>query len=124
MKWKPVRWKTRFVPNDCQLNCPANSSLPPSICVSATAFLFNLLLCAQVVIYVVSDHGMLNVDTENKKDTKLIDIDTMVDVNDVTVMLDRGSTSFLYPAPGKEEKVCSLYFLPSILTLCSSCDWQ
>lgn len=49
---------------------------------------------------------MLNVDTENKKDTKLIDIETFVDVNDVHVMLDRGSTSFLYPNAGKEEKVC------------------
>lgn len=48
---------------------------------------------------------MLNVDTENKKDTKLIDIETIVDVNDVHVMLDRGSTSFLYPNPGKDEKV-------------------
>ena len=48
---------------------------------------------------------MLNVDTENKKDTKLIDIESFVDVNDVQVMLDRGSTSFLYPNPGKEEKV-------------------
>lgn len=61
---------------------------------------------------------MLNVDTEQKKDTKLIDIDTIVDVNDVTVMLDRGSTSFLYPSPGKEEKVQSLclYFCRKILT--------
>jgi hypothetical protein len=63
-----------------------------------------------VVIYVVSDHGMLNVDTENKKDTKLIDIDSIVDPDDVTVMLDRGSTSFLYPGPGKEEKVLFRYF--------------
>lgn len=69
----------------------------------------NLLIGTQVVIYVVSDHGMLNVDTENKKDTKLIDIETIVNADDVTVMLDRGSTSFLYPGPGKEEKVQSLF---------------
>ena len=48
---------------------------------------------------------MLNVDAENKKDTKLIDIESIVDPDDVSVMLDRGSTSFLYPNPGKEEKV-------------------
>lgn len=48
---------------------------------------------------------MIDVDVENKKDTKLIDIDTILDPNDVQVMLDRGSTSFLYPMPGKEDKV-------------------
>lgn len=59
----------------------------------------------QVVIVVVSDHGMLNVDPENKRDTKLIDIDTIIDPDDISVMLDRGSTSFLYPVRGREEKV-------------------
>jgi len=59
----------------------------------------------EVVIYVVSDHGMIDVDAENKKDTKLIDIETILDPNDVQVMLDRGSTSFLYPMAGKEDKV-------------------
>lgn len=53
----------------------------------------------------VSDHGMLNVDPEKARDTKLIDIETIIDADDVRVMLDRGSTSFLYPNPGKEEKV-------------------
>lgn len=54
---------------------------------------------------VVSDHGMLNVDPENKRDTRLIDIDTIIDPEDISVMLDRGSTSFLYPVKGREEKV-------------------
>ena len=56
-------------------------------------------------MYVVSDHGMLNVNAGEVKDTKLIDIESILKAEDVTVMLDRGSTSFLYPAPGKEEKV-------------------
>lgn len=85
----------------------------PSLHMTACHCLRNLLIGVQVVIYVVSDHGMLNVDTENKKDTKLIDIETIVNADDVTVMLDRGSTSFLYPSPGKEEKVQSGYLLPT-----------
>ena len=59
----------------------------------------------EVILYVVSDHGMVNVNPGNKGDTTLIDIESIVKPEDVFVMLDRGSTSFLYPKPGKEEKV-------------------
>lgn len=56
---------------------------------------------------VVSDHGMLNVDTDKKKDTTLIDIEKIVDQDDIDVMLDRGSTAFLIPKEGRIDKVRS-----------------
>lgn len=48
---------------------------------------------------------MIDVNAGKVKDTTLIDIESILKPDDVTVMLDRGSTSFLYPAPGKEDKV-------------------
>lgn len=55
---------------------------------------------------VVSDHGMIEID--EKKNTELINIETIIDSNDIEVMLDRGTTSFLIPKPHKEKKVCLL----------------
>jgi len=63
---------------------------------------------------VVSDHGMVNVDPENKKDTELIDIEKIVDQNDIDVMLDRGSTAFLIPKEGKIDKVITISSIESL----------
>lgn len=70
-----------------------------------------------MIIYVVSDHGMIDVNPGKVKDTTLIDIESILKPEDVTVMLDRGSTSFLYPAPGKEDKVSGRFTLNHTLTI-------
>ncbi|XP_074603685.1 glycerophosphocholine cholinephosphodiesterase ENPP6-like [Brevipalpus obovatus] len=55
---------------------------------------------------VVSDHGMLMVETENDANkTKIISIEKIIDEHDVIVMLDRGATSMLIPVQGKESKI-------------------
>lgn len=54
---------------------------------------------------VVSDHGMLTVDEDDSNITEIIDIDDIIDDEDVSLMLDRGSTSMLIPQLGKEDKV-------------------
>lgn len=49
---------------------------------------------------------MLNVDVdEESNNTKIIEIESILDEKDVVVMLDRGGTSMLIPVPGKETKV-------------------
>ncbi|XP_054162379.1 glycerophosphocholine cholinephosphodiesterase ENPP6-like [Oppia nitens] len=57
----------------------------------------------EVNVVVVSDHGMIEVD--ESKNTKMINIENIVDANDVEVMLDRGTTSFIIPKPNKETKI-------------------
>lgn len=59
----------------------------------------------QVNTVVVSDHGMLTVDEDDSNITEIIDIDDIIDDEDVSLMLDRGSTSMLIPQLGKEDKV-------------------
>ncbi|CAN8013225.1 unnamed protein product, partial [Ixodes persulcatus] len=56
----------------------------------------------QVSVVVVSDHGMT--DTAEEKVT-VIDIESLIDYNDIQVMLDGGSHSMLRPFPDKIEKV-------------------
>lgn len=68
---------------------------------------------------VVSDHGMLSVDVEHKKDTQLIDMEKIVDQDDVEVMLDRGSTAFLIPKEGRLDKV-----FEQVMLLVCSCRWS
>ena len=58
---------------------------------------------------VVSDHGMIEID-ENRN-TKMINIENIVNVDDVQVMLDRGTTAFIIPNPNKEAKVGSSPFV-------------
>ncbi|RWS22215.1 ectonucleotide pyrophosphatase/phosphodiesterase family member 6-like isoform X4, partial [Leptotrombidium deliense] len=58
----------------------------------------------EVNVVLVSDHGMTTVDTEGNF-TVLIDLENIINEDDVEMMLDRGSTSFLYPKRGKEEKI-------------------
>lgn len=55
-------------------------------------------------ILLVSDHGMLDVQSKKHK-TILIDIENYLDENDVEVMLDRGSISMIIPKANKEEKI-------------------
>jgi len=65
----------------------------------------NLTTFTQVNTVVVSDHGMLTVDEDDSNITEIIDIDDIIDDEDVSLMLDRGSTSMLIPQLGKEDKV-------------------
>lgn len=58
---------------------------------------------------VVSDHGMIEVD--EFKNTHIIDIEKVVNASDVHVMLDRGTTSFLIPNPGRDHVVKILSLL-------------
>lgn len=49
---------------------------------------------------------MLNVDVdEGTNNTKVIEIESILDEKDVIVMLDRGGTSMLIPLNGREKKV-------------------
>jgi hypothetical protein len=45
------------------------------------------------------------IEIDENKNTKLIDIENIVDANDIHVMLDRGTTAFIIPNPDKESKV-------------------
>ena len=85
----------------------------PKVFFRSIIFWFDL----KVNVVVVSDHGMVEID-ENKN-TKLIDIETIIDPDDIEVMLDRGTTSFLIPKPNKENKVCLLFHLNLLLLSCS-----
>ena len=58
----------------------------------------------QVNLVLVSDHGMLQVQSK-KESAILIDIDDYIDESDVVTMLDRGSVSLIIPQDGKEEKI-------------------
>lgn len=58
----------------------------------------------QVHLVLVSDHGMLQVQSK-KESAILIDIDDYLDENDVEKMLDRGSMSLIIPKPNKEDKI-------------------
>lgn len=49
---------------------------------------------------------MLTVDEFDDNVTEIIEIEDIIDDQDVSLMLDRGSTSMLIPKPGKEKKVC------------------
>lgn len=65
-------------------------------------------LLNQVNIVVVSDHGMTSTSPES---TRHIDMDSLVNEQDVHVMLDKGPFAMLYPKPGREQEVMkSLFF--------------
>ena len=58
----------------------------------------------QVNLVLVSDHGMLQVQSK-RESSILIDIDDYLDENDVEKMLDRGSMSLITPKKNKEDKI-------------------
>ena len=51
-------------------------------------------------VVIVSDHGMIS-----HKDMKPIPLETILDFNDVDVVLNRGSVVQILPEEGKEEEV-------------------
>ncbi|XP_077538641.1 glycerophosphocholine cholinephosphodiesterase ENPP6-like isoform X2 [Haemaphysalis longicornis] len=65
-------------------------------------------LLNQVNIVVVSDHGMTRTSPDS---TRHIDMDSLVNDQDVHVMLDKGPFAMLFPKPGREQEVLkSLFF--------------
>ena len=65
----------------------------------------------KVNIMIFSDHGMTNV-----SQSRVINLTSAIDINDIDEILDNGPNCYVWPKEGKVDKVLNKFHYPSKVT--------